>query len=129
MLRTRHIILRRVLYHKWDARYSKTDRRHLRSVYTVAAAACGRIGLAAVGLGWGRSRVPRDAGPESGRAPRDTRGLLACKAVLPGSLDGLQEWRYNGHTVGLSMSVNAAFRLLVEIADRSTGKVAAHQGD
>jgi len=28
-----------------------------------------------------------------------------------------------------SESVNAALRLLVEIADRSTGKVAAHQGD
>jgi hypothetical protein len=49
--------------------------------------------------------------------------------VLPGSFDGLQEWRYNGHTVGLSMSVNAALRLLVEIAGRSTGKAPAHQGD
>jgi hypothetical protein len=28
-----------------------------------------------------------------------------------------------------SEPVNAALRLLVEIADRSTGKVAAHQGD
>jgi hypothetical protein len=48
--------------------------------------------------------------------------------VLPGSLDGSQEWRYNGHAVELSMSVNAALRLLVEIADRSTGKAPAHQG-
>ena len=30
-----------------------------------------------------------------GHQPRGTRGLLACKAVLPGSFDGLQEWRYN----------------------------------